>query len=251
MLFSEVCAAVTSNNWRKIEEFKKRTFWRMTGGISTSTTFSFFEKSGRDMKHEYETKTCSLFFLQNTKQKKFHVQSNIQHRESYDENEANVHNTWSDVAQRQIRGTKKNARLKLCTADNDISSSPGKSMTRLLDRWISWRIPIISSRGAFDKGNGESSMMLTSSLTGRRVSMTALFSMMRNSVAAARDEHWVVTDKVWELDVTIARGEAATAGASVGGVAAMVSISVGGGAATAGKGIGLACSTVWQMVSTA
>uniref|UniRef100_A0A915JEJ5 Uncharacterized protein n=1 Tax=Romanomermis culicivorax TaxID=13658 RepID=A0A915JEJ5_ROMCU len=79
---------------------------------------------------------------------------------------------------------------------DDIGSDSGKSMTEPPGRWISWRIPTFGSCGACAKGNGDSSMMLTSSLTGCRVLSMVMFSTTGDSVEEAGVKCWGVMGNV-------------------------------------------------------
>uniref|UniRef100_A0A915KG46 Uncharacterized protein n=1 Tax=Romanomermis culicivorax TaxID=13658 RepID=A0A915KG46_ROMCU len=109
--------------------------------------------------------------------------------------------------------------------------------------------------------------MLTSSLTERIVSSTAMGSMTGDSVvtagelswagagdvswAGAGDAFWAAARDIWSVAWSFAGGEEAIVTVSVGGVAATGGAAVGGVVATAGRRIGLACSTARQTASTA
>uniref|UniRef100_A0A915IX07 Uncharacterized protein n=1 Tax=Romanomermis culicivorax TaxID=13658 RepID=A0A915IX07_ROMCU len=101
-----------------------------------------------------------------------------------------------------------------------MGSWPGKSITNPLHGRISRRMPTFGDRGAVAMGNGDSSIMLTSSLTGCMVSSTAMGLTMGHLVAAARDVFWAGASLVWSAAWSFAESEEAMVTVSVGGVAA-------------------------------
>uniref|UniRef100_A0A915JQX8 Uncharacterized protein n=1 Tax=Romanomermis culicivorax TaxID=13658 RepID=A0A915JQX8_ROMCU len=112
---------------------------------------------------------------------------------------------------------------------NDISSSPGKLMTRPPHGWTSQKTPIFGDCRTVAIGKGDASMMLTLLLMACSISPKWFATTVHKLVTAAAGCCWAIADSIWAFAI------------------------VGGNAATMGAGwaIRLACLMTRWMASTA